>query len=79
MVKYKEKEIKRYVIADLSQPTNYLRSLRAGKYCFIDNIMNATKFVNKNIAKIICDECVCNLGIDLAVVPLVITYEIVEE
>ena len=27
MNKYKEKEIKKYVIADLSQPTNYLKSM----------------------------------------------------
>lgn len=77
--KYKEKEIKRYIIADLSQPTNYLHSLRNGKYCFIDNIVNATKFVNKNIAKNICNECINNFNIDLVVVPILITYEIVEE
>lgn len=79
MQKYKEKEIKRYIIADLSQPTNYLHSLRNGKYCFIDNIVNATKFVNKNIAKNICNECINNFNIDLVVVPISITYEIVEE
>lgn len=79
MQKYKEKEIKRYIIADLSQPTNYLHSLRNGKYCFIDNIVNATKFVNKNIAKSICNECINNFNIDLVVVPISITYEIVEE
>ena len=36
MKKYKEKEIRKYVIADLSQPTNYLHSLREGRYNFID-------------------------------------------
>lgn len=79
MKKYLEKETKKYVIADLSQPTNYLHSLREGKYNFIDNIIVATKFVNKNIAQQICDECSRNFQIDLVVVPIIITYEIVEE
>lgn len=79
MNRYKEKEVKKYVIADLSQPTNYLKSMKEGKYCFIDNIVVATKFVNQNIAQQICDECIRNFNIDLVVVPIVITYEIIEE
>lgn len=79
MKKYKEKEKKKYVIADLSQPTNYLYSLREGKYSFIDNIIVATKFLNKEIAQTICNECIQNFDIDLVVVPLLITYEIIEE
>ena len=79
MNKYKEKEIKKYVIADLSQPTNYLHSLREGRYNLIDNIIVATKFVNKNIAQQICDECSRNFQIDLVVIPIIITYEILEE
>lgn len=79
MKKYLEKETKKYVIADLSQPTNYLHSLREGKYNFIDNIIVATKFINKNIAQQICNECSRNFQIDLVVVPIIITYEIVEE
>lgn len=79
MKKYKEKESKKYVIADLSQPTNYLYSLRNGNYCFIDNVVNSTKFMNKNIAQNICDECMINFNIDLVVVPLIITYELMEE
>ena len=79
MNRYKEKEIKKYVIADLSQPTNYLKSMKDGKYCFIDNIMVATKFVSKTTAKEICNECIKNTNIDLVVVPVLITYEIIEE
>ena len=79
MKKYLEKETKKYVIADLSQPTNYLHSLREGKYNFIDNIIVATKFINKNIAQQICNECIRNFQIDLVVIPIIITYEIVEE
>ena len=79
MNKYREKELKKYVIADLSYPTNYLHSLRNGRYNFIDNIVVATKFVNKNMAQKICDECIKNFYMDLVVVPVLITYEIVEE
>ena len=79
MNRYKEKEIKKYVIADLSQPTNYLHSLREGKYNFINNIIVATKFVNKSTAQEICNECIRNTNIDLVVIPIMITYEIVEE
>lgn len=79
MKKYLEKEIKKYVIADLSQPTNYLHSLREGRYNFIDNIIVATKFVNKSIAQQICDECRINFNMDLVVIPILITYEIIEE
>ena len=79
MKKYLEKEIKKYVIADLSQPTNYLHSLREGRYNFIDNIIVATKFVNKSIAQQICNECRINFNMDLVVIPILITYEIIEE
>ena len=79
MNKYKEKEIKKYVIADLSQPTNYLKSMNDGRYSFIDNVVIATKFVNRYTAQEICNECIRNTNIDLVVVPVLITYEIVEE
>lgn len=79
MKKYLEKELKKYVIADLSQPTNYLHSLREGRYNFINNIIIATKFVNKSTAQEICNECIRNMNIDLVVIPIMITYEIVEE
>ena len=79
MNKYKEKEVKKYVIADLSYPTNYLHSLREGRYNLIDNIVVATKFINKEIAQQICNECIINFNMDLVVVPISITYEIVEE
>ena len=79
MNRYKEKEIKKYVIADLSQPTNYLKSMKDGKYCFIDNIVVATKIVSKITAQEICKKKKKNTNIDLVVVPIMITYEIIEE
>ena len=51
MNRYKEKETKKYVIADLSQPTNYLKSMKDGRYSFIDNVVIATKFVSKITAQ----------------------------
>lgn len=79
MNKYKEKELKKYVIADLSQPTNYLCSLGNARYSFIDNIIVATKFVARKSAQEICKECIKKFNLDLVVVPIVITYEIIEE
>ena len=79
MNRYLEKEIKKYVIADLSQPTNYLKSTKDGRYSFIDNVVVATKFVSKSTAKEICNECIENTNIGLVVVPIMITYEIIEE
>lgn len=79
MDRYKEKELKRFVIADLSQPTNYIRSKRNGNYCLIDNIVAATKFTNKTIAEEVCKQCTRDTSIALVVVPIIITYEIVEE
>lgn len=79
MKRYKEKEIRKYVIADLSQPTNYLMSNRNGNYCFIDNIISATKFLSRQLAEDICGECIRNSRINLVVVPISITYEILEE
>ena len=35
MKRYKEKETKKYVIADLSETTQYLLSKRNANYCFI--------------------------------------------
>ena len=79
MKKYKEKEIKKYVIADLSKNTNYLLSNGNGNYSFIDNIAVATKFVSKKIAEEICSECIKVCDIDLVTVPIIITYEIINE
>ena len=56
-----------------------IHSLREGRYNFIDNIIVATKFVNKSIAQQICNECRINFNMDLVVIPILITYEIIEE
>ena len=79
MKKYKETEIRKYVFAYFSQTNNYLYSLKNAKYCFIDNIVSCTKFINYKTAKEIRDECIRNFKIDLVVAPIMITYEIIEE
>ena len=45
-----EKQIRKYAIATLSSPTCYLKSLHFGRYCFIEDIEGATKFLNKKLA-----------------------------
>ena len=53
--------------------------MKDGRYSFIDNVVIATKFVSKITAQEICNECIKNTNIDLVVVPIMITYEIIEE
>ena len=79
MKKYKEKESKKYVIADLSEKTNYLFFFFFGIYSFIDFFSFCSKFLIKTIAEDLCNECMRNCGVQLVVVPLLITYELIEE
>ena len=53
--------------------------MKDGRYSFIDNVVIATKFVNRYTAQEICNECIRNTNIDFVVVPVLITYEIIEE
>lgn len=78
MNRYKELEKKRYVIADFSSPTNYLLSEGNKHYTLTDNICICTKFATKDLADMICAECSSN-DYPLVVVPIMITYEIIEE
>ena len=77
----KEQELKRYVIATLNVPTLYLKSLHMGNYCFVDNLVEATKTVNKNVAEQMKNYFYQDTGlnIDLVVVPLKIKYELINE
>lgn len=79
MEKFTEKILKRYVIADLSSDTNYLVANGFKTYSFINNISVCTKFVEYNIAELICNECSAKYNLDLVVVPIEITYNIIQE
>jgi len=78
MEKYTEKIENRYVIADLSPKTNYLHVNGFKTYSFVENIAACTKFVEKSVADMICRERIEEYGIDFVVVPLRITYDILE-
>lgn len=84
--KYLEKKIRKYVIATLDIPTLYLKKTPGkNEYIFLKDIEYCTKAVNKNIAEQIKDYYYQdtftnnNFPIDLVVVPLDISYEIVNE
>lgn len=81
MKEYKELTLKRYVIATLDNPTQYLISEHFGKYSFTENIKIASKTVSKSIAEGIVNDFYSqvNADIDLVVVPIKIEYTIIEE
>ena len=77
-----EKEIKKYTIVTLTSPTAYLKSLHMGKYCFVEDIEQATKFVSKQTANKMIDYFYSDTGltnIDLLVMPIRISYELINE
>lgn len=76
-----EQELKRYVIATTGYNTAYLKSLHFGNYCFVDNLLEATKTVDRKVAEQMKNYFYQDLGlnIDLVVVPLKIKYELINE
>lgn len=78
--KFLEKKRRKYVIATLDTPTLYLISLN-GQYCFTQDIERATKTMTRGISEYIKREFYYNTGVnfDLVVIPLEITYELIEE
>ncbi len=82
MNRYTEKIIKKYVIATLDIPTLYLRKTPTkNEYCFTDNIEIATKANSRKVTEQILRYYYQDTGLDieLVIVPIEITYEIVEE
>lgn len=82
MKKYVEKIDRKYVIATLDIPTQYLRKdVLGGTYCFVDDIEVATKTSRKSIATEVLQYFYRDTGInmELVIVPVDITYEIVDE
>lgn len=79
---YLEKEIKRYVIATLTEQTQYLISNHFGKWSFTDNIQLATKTKNKELANDLKNYFYNDtqlFDVDLVVVPLRIDYVLLDE
>jgi hypothetical protein len=81
-MKILEKQIKKYVIATLSSPTLYLKSLHFGRYCFLEDIEGATKFLSKKLANKMVSYYATDTGasdVELVVVPVEITYNLIKE
>lgn len=82
MKKYLEKKNKKYVIATLDNPTLYLKKTPAkNEYFFVEDIEIATKTTSKNLAHSILSYYYSDTGMnnELVVVPIEITYEIIDD
>ena len=82
MKKYLEKEEKKYVIATMDNPTLYLKKTPAKpEYIFTPDISIATKAVSYKVAEQIRKYYYCDtdVALDLVIVPVSITYELIEE
>ena len=82
MDKLLEKKVTKYVIATLDAQTLYLKKVyQQKKYVFTDDIEYATKTMTKDVAQIILDYFYSDTGdnIDLVIVPVEITYHLINE
>lgn len=82
MNRYLEKKTRKYVIATLDNPTLYLKKTPAKpEYCFVEDIEVATKAMSRKSANLILSYYYSDTRLDteLVVVPVEITYEIIEE
>lgn len=79
----KEKEVVRYVVATLNEEGKamYLHSLHGGKYELTDNIEYATKVIGQEAAKTFYGFALQDFEpyVELVLIPLIITYELVKE
>ena len=81
MNKYLESTLERYVIATLENPTTYL-IFKDENITFTRQISRATKTAGRNTANAIKNEFYAYTGrtdIELVVLPIKISYEIVKE
>lgn len=79
--KYLEKVIKKYVIATLDIPTQYLISQNE-TIMFTTEIDRCTKFLSRNTANYIVENFYSSTGmysLELVVLPITISYEIIME
>ena len=82
MKKYLEKKIRKYVIATLDNPTLYLKKTPGkNEYFFVEDIEIATKALSKNVMCQVLKYYYLDTGLDteLVVVPVDITYEIIDD
>ena len=83
MTRYKEKVIRKYVIATLDNPTLYIKKTPSlPEYAFVEDIEMATKLMSKKVANDMIGYFYHDTNlrdIDLVIVPVEITYEIIDE
>lgn len=74
MIKHLEKQVTKYVIATLDNPTEYLIE-REGRYSLTGDIVKATKTVSRSVANMLANE----VNMDLVVIPVEISYHLIDE
>lgn len=81
MDKYVVKINRKYVIATLSSPTQYLVSQHWGKWALTDNIEIATKTKSQNVAEMVRSNYYHDFGFDieLVIVPIEVEYRLLKE
>lgn len=80
--KYLQKRIRKYVIATLDIPTFYLQHMGGKNWQFVDDIEIATKTMGKGLANQLKNLYYLDTGRrneELVVVPVEISYDIVED
>lgn len=81
MEKYIEKQLKRYVIATLDNPAQYL-IVEDGEVSLTKDIVRCTKAVSKSTAEYMRNLFYTKTGqndVELVIIPLDIIYELVRE
>ena len=81
MKNHLENVLDRFVIATLETPTRYL-IFKDNNITFTNNIARCTKTVSRTIARTIRDEFYAYTGmtdIELVILPIKISYEIIQE
>lgn len=78
---YYAEKLKCYVVATLTLPTEYVHVLGNKKYMLSTKLSGATKIVNRKTAIGLIDSYRHSTGDlqDLVVVPLEVTYELIDE
>lgn len=81
MEKFAVKLNRKYIIATLSSPTQYLVSRHWGNWAFTDNIEVATKAVSRKVAEMIRDNYYYDFGMDveLVVLPIEVEFRVIKE
>ncbi len=74
-------EYRRYVIASLDNPTQYVKVLGNKKYMLVDRVAGATKYVTRKLANEMIAYYKASTGDtrELVVLPVLIAYDLIDE